>query len=80
VRAIKLQQAITEGRFALPADQSGGVIETFLDEATGEPRPHLLKEATAMTDEDRDAAQQRATAKMKAVRYRDPQHEPLPNT
>ncbi len=79
VRAIKLQQAITAGEFALPPATGDGddVIETFLDATTNAPRPHLCKETT-MTDEEKAAMKQKATTKMQSVRWRDPQ--PLPAT
>jgi hypothetical protein len=77
VRAIKLQQDITEGRLTVPLEQNDGEeMETFLDETTSEPRPHLCKETT-MTEEEKAAMKQKATAKMQAVRWRDPQ--PLPS-
>ena len=79
MRAIKVQQAITAGEFALPPATGDGddVIETFLDATTNAPRPHLCKETT-MTDEEKAAMKQKATAKMQSVRWRDPQ--PLPAT
>jgi hypothetical protein len=76
VRAIKLQQDITEGRLVVPLEQNEGEdMETFLDGTTGEPRLHLCKE-TMMTEEEKASMKQKSTAKMQAVRCRDPQ--PLP--